>query len=655
MLNTRAERAMSRQPHSSLWLPAESPSSERRHALLECVLLIGLLTVVGWFVVPSHWTSIWMDREFTGWVAPVANRLGDIRLYADGGHVPMPPLPFVFIRLVTAGHATWLCESAANFAFQALTLLAMYVGLRSLFRAPVPFLATAAAIPVFLSLPKTIVYDSMVQFFVALVGLGILAHARRVAWRGLACAAGIHSRWSDVFSLPLLGTAAAAAACLLTKQSTGGGVCLGAAAAMLLASAEPMRRRLHDVALLGAWTAVLGALMVLALSPWIDAGGLLRDVFLTGSEPKGGSLRLLKILCAFGLEIGQQALLMALVLIAGMGAMGRRRDDANEATPERGAGFQPATGKLETCSTTPERHVANLPPLLLLMPALAALLAFLVFPVIAPVERLSAACGTIARQMLWAGLLLGLWFALWRRGRDAATPLFVVLLGAALCHSLSTPRFRWTYDNNPLIVLAFALFLSVSLDLLGGLKLPEGSRTWATSAFVLAVSAFAWLQLGQQLLASRACTHEWNDVDHLAGARLPESAEGMHQTVAVVRELASPDDSVLLLPNDPNVEAWFDRPRPRLSAPIIFADQYWDRLVDGDLASLREQLPRVIVIGPRRFWRDFQWNWQPNYGAARLTDTVLRNLLPNHYRLQESVPIMHHGAADAMDVYVRNR
>lgn len=635
MLNTRAERLATRRPHSSRWLSEEPHFAERRQTLIECTLLMAMLAAVGWFVVPSHWTSIWMDREFTGWVAPVANRLGEIRLYADGGHVPMPPLPFVFMRVVTAGHATWLSESFANFAFQALTLLAMYVGLRPLFRAPVPFLATAAAIPMFLCLPKTIVYDSMAQFFAALVGLGVLAHARRTRWRGLACEAGLHSRWAECFSPPLLLTAAAAAACLLTKQSTGGGACLGAAAAMLLASDEPLLHRGRDVVLLAAWTVVLGTVMVVALTPWIDVAGLVRDVFVTGSEPKGGSLRLLKSLCVYGMQICQQGMLMAFALIAGLAAL-------------RGCRLVPSADEPGEDAPMPSR-------ILLLMPVLAALIAFLAFPGAVRMERLFNGCGTVAKQILWSGLLLGLLLVLRRRGgRHAAVPLFAVLLGSAVFHSLSTPRFRWTYDNNPLIVLAFALFLSMTLDWLSALKLPERKRTLLTGGLVFAVAALAWLQLGVQLAACRVCTERWDDVAYLAGARLPASAEGMHQTVSLVRELADVDETVLLLPNDPNVEAWFDRPRPKLSAPIVFADQYWDRLVDGDLAALGEQLPKVIVIGPKNYWHGFQCIWQSNYGAGRLTDIVLRDLLPAHYRLAQSVPIVHHGKADAMDVYVRH-
>jgi hypothetical protein len=651
MLSTRQERIPSSQPHSNLWLQDTSVASERRLVALECALLCGLIAIVGWFVVPSHWTSIWMDREFTGWVAPVANRLGEIRLYADGGHIPMPPLPFVFMRLITGGQATWLCESRANFAFQALTLLMMYAGLRSAFRAPIPFLATVASIPVFFSLPKTIVYDSMAQFFAAVVAVAALGHSRRIKLRGLACEAGVHSRWSDWLSPSIVGMALAAALCLLSKQSTGGGACVGGAAALMLASNEPLRRRLLDVAIFAAWTLVLGCLLTLALSPWIDPVGLVRDVFLIGSEPKGGSLRLLKSLTYYGLEIGQQALLMAFTLIASLGVVLQGRD-VRVRNEER----------TDTRDGARELH--------LLYVALTAVVTLFVALAASRMERLCAGFGTVAKQMLWMGLLLGLLTV--RRANNDATKgralLLVVLLGSALFHSLSTPRFRWTYDNNPLIVLAFALFLSASLDWLTcprkGLDSPRGSnaltermrsRVANRTTFVLLVVGIAWMQLGEQFAACRDCTENWGDVAYLAGAKLPAAAEGMHETVRLVRELAAEDETVLLLPNDPNVEAWFDRPRPSLSAPIVFADQYWDRLVDDDLASLRAGLPKVVVIGPRNYWRGFQAIWQPNYGAARLTETMLRDVIPEHYHLQQSVPITHRKQADFMDVYVRNR
>src|SRR5262245_53452578 len=78
-------------------------------SLVETLLLLAVLVIVGVAVVPCHWTSLWMDREFTGWVAPISNRMAAGQLlYADGGHLPVPPLPFVLMYWLSRGHATWI-------------------------------------------------------------------------------------------------------------------------------------------------------------------------------------------------------------------------------------------------------------------------------------------------------------------------------------------------------------------------------------------------------------------------------------------------------------------------------------------------------------------------------------------------------------------
>ena len=131
-----------------------------------------LLVALGLRIVPAHWTSIWNDREFSGWVAPVANRLSvESRLYEDGLHSPMPPLSFVLLRLLHPHGANWLAESTANFCFQAATILLLFYAFSKQLRFTVAFAAAMAAVPVFLALPKTILYDSMAQFFVALTGV----------------------------------------------------------------------------------------------------------------------------------------------------------------------------------------------------------------------------------------------------------------------------------------------------------------------------------------------------------------------------------------------------------------------------------------------------------------------------------------------------
>jgi hypothetical protein len=639
-------------------------------ALIEPFILVAFMVVLGFIIVPSHWTSIWMDREFTGWVAPIANRLSaGLKLYADGGHVPMPPLPFVSLHLLAHGRALWLTESLCNFVFQALTLLLMYIALGLVVRRPVPFLATLVAMPIFFSLPKTIVYDSMAQFHVALLGVLVVCHSRGQAvsntilnelglrQRGLRAALSMMCRPS----LILMGLVTAD--CVLTKQSTGTGAFLGGFVAVTCFSSRTRWQRLGEGVAFVAWTAIAFALLVVALSPWIDIPGFVRDVFLTGSEPKGGSFRLLKSLVVYALQIGHFALLVAITLSVALAATRASVRSLGAAAPEI-AGEEPHRRWRLTYP------VALLPVLLVL--ALS--------PLVKESNRLVQMANLVAIHILWIGLLAGLLMiatalvskisnrlpgfaslALEPAGAEGnraarLAGLGCVLLVSAVFHSLSTPNFRWIYDNNPLIVFAAAMIFTIALDYTTALVAPASPRGRLIFAAVLfATLLFPWANFAAQLASCRRCTEAWPEVEYLAGARLMTGARGMRRLVAVVRDLTpnADSDTALLLPNDPNVEAWFARPRPELSSPIIFADQYWDRYVSEDVEALRRQLPRVIVIGPRRYWRHFHRIWQEHYGAERLIDAVRKEILPQHYALHERVAIKLQGMRDYMDVYVR--
>ena len=110
---------------------------------------------------------------------------------------------------------------------------------------------------------------------------------------------------------------------------------------------------------------------------------------------------------------------------------------------------------------------------------------------------------------------------------------------------------------------------------------------------------------------------------------------------------------MLLLPDDPNVEAWFDRERPALSSAIIFADQYWDRYVDRDFAAIAANPPKLIIIGPRNYWRFFSSAWHKDDGIIRLVDLVESKLLPEKYDLGLRQRIAYRDGEDFMDLYVR--
>jgi hypothetical protein len=260
---------------------------------------------------------------------------------------------------------------------------------------------------------------------------------------------------------------------------------------------------------------------------------------------------------------------------------------------------------------------------------------------------------------MWFGLALGLVTMAgalipppWRIRpfpEEAIAALGFIAFPAAVFHSLSDRYFRWTYDNNPLIGLALVLVIAYVLAIA-----PWRSIGKILPPLLIAMLvAVCWLRVHWIVRVAQEATEQWPEVPHLAGARMRPQAEGMRELVSLVRRATpNPADRVLLLPNDPNVEQWFERPRPPLSGPMIFTDQYWDRYVDPDFAALEADPPEVIVIGPRNYWRRFTRQWHPGWGAERLIDRVRDELLPARYRLLAENPITYRRSVDYMDVYV---
>src|SRR5579872_5959091 len=86
-----------------------------------------ILIAFGTFMVPAHFGSLWGDRDFTDWSVPIANRLtGTTRLYEEGTHLPMPPLPYVLPRLLFPNGGIWLQGSCLNYMFQAGMILLLF-------------------------------------------------------------------------------------------------------------------------------------------------------------------------------------------------------------------------------------------------------------------------------------------------------------------------------------------------------------------------------------------------------------------------------------------------------------------------------------------------------------------------------------------------
>jgi hypothetical protein len=617
---------------------------------VEILVLLAILVALGFALVPCRATAFWVHGEFTGWVVPIGNRMAEGQvLYADGGHMPLPPLAFVLSALLLGSEGRWIHESLLNHVLQSLTLLVLYAGLARGLPRPVPFLTVLGSFALFFSLTKSILYDPAVQLLVALLavltiaqtepGRGDVPGRRRLRLGGLAGLAGV------------------TAAALLSKQNTGLGALAGCACALaLFPRSAGTGERLARAALycgLSGLALLAGCLLLL---PYIDVRGFFVDVFLTGSEPKGGSALALTNLRGYAREIVELATparlgAVALLVIAGiLGARGGgSRASANQrpilaayvvALAAAGAGFAASSSWIPGLPSsqgfvayyhlfTPIAHLGWLPKYVMS----TGLILLLVIPALCLRQRLA------------------------RRELTLLAALALVTLPAAVMHSLSVSSFRWTYDNNPLIVPAIG-----ALCLFGfwtTQRLPV--RLHAPAIALIAAAALLqftlWSTSAHLIRRLEQCTRSWPEVRHLAGARLPPAADFLRELVAVVRRVApAPEDEVLFLPNDPDVEAWFDRARPKLSGAIVFVDQYWDRYVDGDFERLALDPPEVIVIAPRNWGPFMQTFWGAgDRGARRLTMRVIFELLPQRYDLHASigVPTLRPVVDDYMDIWVR--
>jgi hypothetical protein len=613
--------------------------SERSLRWAAFFFLVCVLLGLGFFIVPSHWTSIWNDREFTDWISPIANRLHDgARLYEHGLHNPMPPLPFVLVRVLFPDGAVWLQENLLNYAFQAAMILVLFLAFVRQVRVATVFAAALGAIPVYLAFPKTILYDSMAQFFVVASALSAVSLIRKPA------------SWSAG-----LGLALSMALLFLSKQSTAAGTLLGVLLSLLLfASESELRRRVRLASLVLLGTVVFISLIALLCAKYLSFPGMIRDVFLGAPEAKGGTLHMLGNLPVYALQV---ALIVATVFCVFY--------LLNAVLTGKRSTWKPASLLLEMSDA--EAGTALQGESFLAMTAIAAFLLGFggEFLIVAYGQALPSQFHDVA----WGNLILNLGFVaclyfaihpLLRRLKAAAEipvhPLSIyalIFLLSAVGHNLSVHSWRWSHDNNPLVFLASVTVFSAVFG-----SNPAGESTtppWRTAMLTAFALIAMWPLAGDQIRAIRDCRQPWPEVKQLAGARMRPEADGMRTLVQSVRSLVNPTngETVLLLPNDPNVEAWFERDRPKLSSAILFTDQYLDRYVDADFAELRAHPPKVIVIGPLNAWRSFSRKWNHGRGAERLIDLVQTKLLPQGYEFHSRQIIAYQGGTDFMLIYVR--
>lgn len=629
-------------------------------SLTDLAILAAVFALLGTVLVGSHWTSTWVDREFTGWVAPLSHLVGEgPRMYEDGRHSPLPPLPTLLLWAVAPRPATWYAESLSVFLFQSATLVVMYGVLRGIVSRPGALWAVLAGAPVFFALPKTILYDPLAQCLVALLLAAVAGwfHAFRAG-------APARSAWAWIVVLGGL-----SATLLLTKQSTGLGASAGVALVLaFFPRSAAWRRRWAGLALYGAASAAFFGLECAAISPWVSISGMIFDVFLTGSEPKGGPAQMIDNLLGYAGQIVRLGAVVGLGALAVRGLLRQARwqkallreqrplDPATIRALQRAGVLLPIGCLAVACLVWMEMDPLDRQAELQLAPltcGLCVLLGSLIAAARRHTQRTVPECGPVER-------FLRAWF---RPPRFPASlvaektvALVLVALASAAFHNLSVSRFRWTYDNNPLVILALGAVAAVLEDPVSAWM--EGRRrgTRARKGCLAAVMVVCWMAMLPQWQAARECQVPWPEVAHLRGARLRPKAHSLRALVGLVHRWAPrQDDRVLVLPGDPNLESWLERPRPELTSSILFTDQYWDRYVEEDLRRLQAEPPQVIVVGPRLCWRPFARVWHANWGAERLIDGVEETLIPEGYRLVGSAAIELKGLTDYMDVYARRR
>jgi hypothetical protein len=598
-------------------------------------------------LIPSQWTGIATDPSFSGWVAPLANELGGgTRLYEYGEHMPLPPLSYMVVYWLSHGHAIWLTESTLHHLCTVASTLVMFLALRRVFRRPVPILATAGALAAYTGCDTILFYNSLANLFAALMGAAALRYKDAAAFEQ----PGVSNRASNLRWLGLLGALGAGA--VLSKQSIGGPAIIGTAVFLAVFPTQlSFRERLARVAGYATATLAASALFCVIMLPWVDPVGMIRDVFLTGSQCKGGTAEIFLKIAGFSRSILTLFCVsfcaLSVIILPKLRQMGLAGGNSIRAPGISGG-----------------RNAAWF----------FGALSCLVFVAVLLWRRKGFYSGlTVVQDVGFACCLFGLAGAVFRHAgqQEALDPfrtepwlalgaLTCVLLPAAIGYNLSGPvgqrELGWNIHTIPFLQVALAPLFWV---LTSGLE--KFTREWiapsravASALLVAVLLAVHWLPWGAQWHLVSACRDKWPECSWFNGARVTVAARPLREVVKQVRKLAKPDERVLLLPGDPNLQASFERPRPRLSCAIIYTDQYWPKYVAGDYAKLVAEPPKVIAIGPAKDWRPYSRHRNDSRSAEALIDLIQTRLLPEKYRLDSRITINLGGAADEVEIYVRN-
>lgn len=616
------------------------PDRDRREARAAAALLallsVAYLTYLA-FYVPRLNNFVYSDREFTGWVGPIATRLNHgARLYRDMV-LPIPPGSFALLALVQRISGKVLLSQelwTAALSHWAMGLIAYAVAAKYSTR-KVGLLVATVTVVIVTQAPKECVYDhtSLLCAWVSVyTGLCALLANGKHADRSWA-ATGLLSGFSLAF-----------------KQSTATGLVAGWGLALAYRWIVERRAKRLDAArekvrAAGAYALGLGvglslvALVIVAVGA--NVGDFVQAVFVDGPPLKGGTRTLLANLFSFVFHfdaIRNTIVPTALVLAVGL-SMARRRGNVHiGAEPERGGSLdRPGIALLAAAS-------------LVTFGIATAMLAGeirgleLHFTAIAEGLRNVPAYGFVYAMLFFAAHLHEK-SAPTERARErghALNALVLATMTASLVYDTSFVEFIPFYFNDPSIpVVLLCLFVATE----------ESGLVWATPL----VLAAAMLPLYGIKLNRALSDDTYVEATQWKGLRVNYRGVEVLRAAMRAEELAGPTGTVLVLPEDEELVGVIDRPRPRLSGAIIFVDQYPKRLLAADVRELDAHPPDVVIIHPRRArdWRSVFHTWTSGSAAEKLTDHVLTKLLPRRYVLDSSYPTIYFWDQGQLDVYRR--
>jgi hypothetical protein len=601
---------------------------------LETLIYVGALAVVAIVFcaafIPYCTGLNWSDSDFTGWDYPIADRMSFAhRLYDAGVHTPIPPLSYVIVKLAGLGHPVWTTEMSVIIACQMLIALMFVLGGAAVFGRWPAFVGGIAGLGFFAGFSKTIAYDATAQLFAALAGLAIAAYVS-------AQRAG--DRRATIWSAVAAGLGAAGG--LLCKQSLG----LFLVPAMFLAvgllgSGDRYKRFVPLALAILGWTAAL----IIAMAPWVNITGMFTVGILGGAETKGGSAHLIPLFLEF---VRYGALTIAIFAI--INGMMQSKPQPSEIAPDLAS------------APTPHRDMT------ILGIGVGALL-LLAFAVALPwpQDRFALLNWAVVELkwvgdygcplILWATLFLsmreGLWPTHWRFPRGApAAAVSIVYLAAAVGMSLSVLNFRWTEDNNPLIMSSIALAAAY----IAAGRRPQNLRialSWfAAAMFVVAGWSVSRIHF---FVASHS---NWPSTEFVAlgGASTRPEDDPWREVAHLIKATLRPTQTAIVLPEDPHTEALFERPRPPLQSGVIFVDTLQADDEKADREILAQNLPSIIVIGPTLVWHQWFHALRRGSPAEQFIDWVTRSVIPAHYDMiaqYRLAPAQYISKGDLVKVY----